>query len=210
VLVTAGPTREHLDPVRFLSNPSSGKMGYALAEAARDRGAQVLLVSGPTALAAPHGIELVLAGSAAQMNEAVQARAGGVRVVVMAAAVSDQRPAERAPHKAKKPSGDELVRLVRTPDILAELGARFSGQTPRPLLVGFAAETEFLEEHAREKLARKQLDLIVANDVAAPGQGFAGDDNRVLLLSRDGARSELSGPKRAVAEKIWDAIAARL
>ncbi len=210
VLVTAGPTREHLDPVRFLSNPSTGRMGFALAQAARDRGARVLLVAGATEIEPPAGVEFVRAESAAEMASVVDVRAGEMRAIVMAAAVSDQRPAERASHKVKKPDGDELLRLVRTPDILAGLGARYAQATPRPLLVGFAAETEHLEEHAREKLARKQLDLIVANDVSAAGQGFAAKDNRVVVLGRDGSRVELGGPKLAVADGIWDLVASRL
>ena len=210
VLITAGPTREHLDPVRFISNPSTGRMGFALAAAARDRGAKVLLIAGATEIQVPEGVELIRATTAAEMNEVVQARAGEVRALIMAAAVSDQRPFERANQKVKKPDGDELLRLVRTPDILASLGARFAASGPRPLLIGFAAETEALEAHAREKLSRKQLDLIVANDVSRAGSGFAADENRVLVLSRDGARTELSGLKRHVADGIWDLIAARL
>jgi len=210
VLITAGPTREHLDPVRFLSNPSTGRMGFALAQAARDRGAKVLLIAGATEIAPPDGVELVRATTASEMNEAVQARAGEVRALIMAAAVSDQRPFERANQKVKKPDGDELLRLVRTPDILAALGARFAKESPRPLLIGFAAETELVEDHAREKLSRKQLDLIVANDVAAEGQGFAAEKNRVVVLGREGSRDELSGHKLAVADGLWDLIAQRL
>jgi phosphopantothenoylcysteine decarboxylase/phosphopantothenate--cysteine ligase len=211
VLVTAGPTREHLDPVRFLSNPSTGRMGFALAEAARDRGAQVVLVSGPTDLAAPAGLELLRVTSAEEMAAAVADRAGAARVVVMAAAVCDQRPAVRHAQKVKKPSGDEPLLLVRTPDILAGLGARFAGQAlgagpeGRPLLVGFAAETELVEEQARRKLVQKGIDLICANDVSAPGAGFAAEENRVLLLGRDGTREELEGSKVEVADRIWDA-----
>jgi phosphopantothenoylcysteine decarboxylase/phosphopantothenate--cysteine ligase len=213
VLITAGPTREHLDPVRFLSNPSTGRMGFALAEAARDRGAQVCLVAGPTGLEAPAGVECVRVTSALEMAEAVEARAGAVRVVVMAAAVSDQRPAFRAAQKVKKPDGDESIPFVRTPDILAGLGARFAQVQPpahRPLLVGFAAETERVEEQAREKLARKRIDLICANDVSGSGGGFASPTNRVLVLAADGERVDLEGEKRAVADGIWDAIARRL
>ena len=210
VVVTAGPTREHLDPVRFLSNPSTGRMGFALAEAARDRGAQVVLIAGPTELAPPAGVEVVRITSADDLAAAVGARAGAARVIVMAAAVSDQRPAVRHGHKVKKQEGEELLRLVRTPDILAGLGARFAGAPGRPLLVGFAAETERVEEHAREKLARKQADLIVANDVGQAGAGFGADSNRVLLLGRDGTRAAHEGSKRAVAGVIWDEVARRL
>jgi phosphopantothenoylcysteine decarboxylase/phosphopantothenate--cysteine ligase len=212
VLITAGPTREALDPVRFLSNPSTGRMGFALAEAARDRGARVLLIAGPTDLAPPAGVELVRITSAQELEAAVAARVEGVRVVVMAAAVSDQRPAERHPQKVKKQDGEELLRLVRTPDVLAGLGERFAGLPldARPLLVGFAAETERVEEHAREKLARKKADLVVANDVSAEGAGFGSSENRVVILGSDGSRAEHAGTKRAVAEAIWDAAVQRL
>lgn len=204
VLVTAGPTREALDPVRFLSNPSTGRMGFAVAEAARDRGAIVTLISGPTELAPPSGIQLVRITTADELAAAVAARVAGTRVVVMAAAVSDQRPAVRSAQKVKKPEGDELVRLVRTPDILAGLGAL----SPRPVLIGFAAETERVEEHAREKLARKNADYIVANDVSAEGAGFAAAQNRVVILGRDGTRAEAAGSKLAVAHAIWDCAVA--
>jgi phosphopantothenoylcysteine decarboxylase/phosphopantothenate--cysteine ligase len=210
VLVTAGPTREALDPVRFLSNPSTGRMGFALAEAARDRGARVTLIAGPTDLEPPAGVATVRIVSAEELAGQVDARAGAMRVVVMAAAVSDQRPAQVARQKVKKRDGEELLRLVRTPDILAGLGARFAQQTQRPLLVGFAAETERVEEQAREKLARKNLDLIVANDVSEAGAGFSAATNRVLVLGRDGSRHELSGTKLAVAHGIWDRVRARL
>jgi len=210
VLITAGPTREHLDPVRFLSNPSTGKMGFALAEAARDRGAQVILVAGATEIPAPSGVELIRATTAEKMSEMVQSLAGRVRAVIMAAAVSDQRPSEVAAQKVKKREGEELLRLVRTPDILASLGARFAIEKVRPLLIGFAAETELLEERAREKLVRKQLDLIVANDVSGSDAGFAAEQNRVVVLSREGTRDEFFGPKRQVADEIWNLIRARL
>ena len=203
VLVTAGPTRERLDPVRFLSNPSSGKMGYAMAEAARDRGARVTLVSGPVALAPPADVHFVQIESAEELARAVDAHASSARVVIMAAAVADQRPAEQARHKVKKAPGEELLRLVRTPDILAGLGAR----PQRPLLVGFAAESENVEENARGKLERKNLDLIVANDIA---DAFGSDTNRAIVLAKDGARSELAGSKLAVAHAIWDMVRARL
>ena len=208
VLITAGPTREMLDPVRFLSNPSSGRMGYALAEAARERGAQVTLVAGPTELADIPGILMQHVVSAEEMAAAVEQHVPSARVVVMSAAVSDQKPAERALQKVKKQPGDELLRLVRTPDILAGLGARFDGAAQRPLLVGFAAETEKLEEHAREKLQRKKLDLIVANDVSAGG--FKSSENRVVILGKDGSRTEHAGAKLAVAHAIWDRIRALL
>ncbi len=210
VLITAGPTREHLDPVRFLSNPSTGRMGFALAEAARDRGATVTLIAGPTELAAPSGVELLRIGSAEELADAVGARAASARVIIMAAAVADQRPAEVSAQKMKKREGEEMVRFVRTPDILAGLGQRFAGAPDRPLLVGFAAETEKIEESAREKLERKQLDLIVANDVSRAGAGFAAETNRVLVLGKDSARHELQGTKREVAAGILDRVRALL
>ncbi|HEY6908593.1 MAG TPA: bifunctional phosphopantothenoylcysteine decarboxylase/phosphopantothenate--cysteine ligase CoaBC [Myxococcales bacterium] len=203
VLVTAGPTREMLDPVRFLSNPSSGRMGYALAEAARDRGAQVTLISGPVELPAPAGVPLVRVVSADDLARAVDERLDGARVLVMAAAVSDQRPKSRAAQKVKKQPGEETLTLVRTPDVLAGVAAR----ARRPLLVGFAAESENVEENAREKLKRKGLDLIVANDVA---DAFGKDTNRVLVLGKDGARSELSGSKLSLAHAIWNMVRDRL
>ena len=206
VLVTAGPTREALDPVRFLSNPSTGRMGFALAEAARDRGARVTLIAGPTELPPPAGVALVRIVSAEELSQAVDAHLAAARVLVMTAAVADQRPRERAPQKVKKPDGDETLTLVRTPDILAGIGAR----AVRPLLVGFAAETHDVEASARQKLVRKRLDLIVANDVSAAGAGFAAETNRVLVLDAALGRTELSGSKRAVADALWDLIARKL
>ena len=203
VLVTAGPTREMLDPVRYLSNPSSGRMGYAIAEAARDRGARVTLISGPVELPRPADVEVVEVVSAEELARAVDEHVDGARVVVMAAAVADQRPATRAARKVKKQAGDETMTLVRTPDILAALGTR----AQRPMLVGFAAESENVEENARDKLLRKNLDLIVANDVA---DAFGKETNRVLILGKDGARRELQGPKLSVAHAIWDMVRERL
>ena len=203
VLVTAGPTREMLDPVRFLSNPSSGRMGYAVAEAARDRGAQVTLISGPVSLPGVPGVHLVHIVSAEDLARAVDQHLDGARVVVMAAAVADQRPAHYSAQKTKKQPGDETLTLVRTPDILAGLGAR----ARKPLLVGFAAETENLEPNAREKLARKNLDFIVANDVA---EAFGKDSSRALLLGKDGSRRELAGSKASIAHAIWDVVGPRL
>ncbi len=209
VLVTAGPTREPLDPVRYLSNRSSGKMGYALAEAARLRGATVTLVSGPTALPAPGGVEFIRVETAAQMRDAVLSHAPSADLILAAAAVSDYRPADRAAQKIKKTppelgSGGLILPLTANDDILARLGReKRAGQT----LVGFAAETEDLLDHARRKLAAKNLDWIVANDVTAEGAGFDGDTNVVTLLGRDGR--ELALPlltKREVAERILDAV----
>jgi len=185
-------------------------MGFALAEAARDRGAEVTLIAGPTEVPPPSGVRCVRIVSAQELQQAVDRSLDGARAVVMAAAVSDQRPKQAAPQKVKKKDGEETLRLVRTPDILAGLGARYAGEARPPVLVGFAAETERVEEHAREKLQRKNLDLIVANDVSAQGAGFASETNRVLVLDRDGGRAELSGSKLAVAHAIWDRVRARL
>lgn len=187
VLVTAGPTREELDPVRYLSNHSSGKMGYAIAAAAWRRGARVTLVSGPCQLPAPAGVDPVRVESAVQMREAVMAAAPSMDLVIKAAAVADYRPKQRADQKMKKTAGQETppVELVRNPDILAELGA-----TERSfLLVGFAAETSDLKANAMAKLAAKNCDLLVANDVCAPGSGFEVETNQVTLFFR-GGRSE--------------------
>jgi phosphopantothenoylcysteine decarboxylase/phosphopantothenate--cysteine ligase len=204
VLVTAGPTVEDIDPVRFVSNRSSGKMGYRLAEAARDRGAKVILVSGPTSLEAPHGVELVAVRSAEEMQRAVADRVAPATVVIAAAAVSDYRPASASPSKIKK-GGPVSLQLVRTPDILQGLGAAKGAR----VLVGFAAETEDLIANARKKLEAKNLDLVVANDVTAGGAGFGGDTNAVVLLRRDGSRADvpLAG-KREVAERILDEVRA--
>ena len=188
VLVTAGPTREELDPMRYLSNHSSGKMGYAIARAAAERGAKVHLVSGPTALQAPPGVELQPVVSAREMHSAVMALAPACSVVVKAAAVADFRPACRQEQKIKKGGeGTLALKLERNPDILAELG-RLPGER---LLVGFAAETERLLENAQRKLREKNLDMIVANDLTKEGAGFAVDTNVVRLIYRDGRAEDL-------------------
>jgi phosphopantothenoylcysteine decarboxylase / phosphopantothenate---cysteine ligase len=182
VLVTAGPTCEDLDPVRFLTNRSSGKMGYALAEAALRRGARVVLVSGPTDLPVPQGADWVPVRSTEEMRRAVRERSGEANVIIMAAAVADYRPA--APHANKMKRGAErlTLELEPTPDILAELGREKGSR----ILVGFAAETTGLAENARAKLARKGADIIVANDVTQEGAGFDADTNIVTLFLRDG------------------------
>jgi phosphopantothenoylcysteine decarboxylase/phosphopantothenate--cysteine ligase len=203
VLVTAGPTVEDIDPVRFVSNRSSGRMGYRLAEAARDRGARVVLVSGPTALEAPAGVELVSVRSAEEMSAAVLRRAEEASVVVMAAAVSDYRPETVAPQKIKKADGGTSLALVRTPDILASLG-RAKG---RRFLVGFAAETDRVLDNAREKRRKKGLDLIVANDVSGTETGFATEDNAAVLMDDRGETTLPRMGKRALAERIWDRVA---
>jgi phosphopantothenoylcysteine decarboxylase/phosphopantothenate--cysteine ligase len=206
LLVTAGPTREDIDPVRYLSNYSSGKMGYAVAAAAAQRGAAVTLVSGPTCLAAPHNVELVRVNSALEMHRAVMQHAEGVDVVVKAAAVADYRPLDRAGQKLKKGRDDRLtLSLTKNPDILAELG-RVKGKR---LLIGFAAETEELLRHAAEKLQRKNLDLIVANDVSCEGAGFDVDTNIVKFLYADGRVEELPRmSKLEVAGELLDRIVA--
>jgi phosphopantothenoylcysteine decarboxylase/phosphopantothenate--cysteine ligase len=205
VLVTAGPTVEDIDPVRFVSNRSSGKMGYRLAEAARDRGARVILVSGPTRLGAPHGVDLVAVRSAEEMQRAVADRVGPATIVIGAAAVSDYRPASASASKIKKTDGAARLELVRTPDILKGLGEAKGGR----VLVGFAAETEDLVANARKKLDAKNLDLVVANDVTAAGAGFGGDTNAVVLLRRDGGQVEVPlASKREVAERILDEVRA--
>jgi len=200
VLVSAGPTQEPIDPVRFLSNRSSGKMGYAIAEAAQARGAQVILVTGPTALPTPKGVEVVSVATAEEMLKALSARLAWSTTVVMAAAVADFRPMHPASQKIKKqgPVGQTLD-LERTPDILASLSAQRTTQ----LLVGFAAETNDLITLAKDKLVTKGLDLIVANDVTVPGAGFGSDQNAATLIDRQGAITELPlMPKRVLADAI--------
>ena len=202
ILVTAGPTVEDIDPVRFISNRSSGRMGYRLAEVARDRGAKVVLVAGPTALAAPRGVEVVPVRSAEEMANAVIDRAGAAGIVAMAAAVSDYRPAEQAPNKIKKQDGGQTLPLVRTPDILKALGE----MKGKRFLIGFAAETEGLLENARKKRVDKRVDLIVANDVSN-GAGFASEKNAAVLIDAGGETELPLMSKHELAERIWDRVA---
>ncbi len=207
VLVSAGPTFEDIDPVRFIGNRSSGKMGFAVATAARAMGAQVTLVAGPVALATPAGVRRIDVRRAAQMREAVLAELPGQDVYLGAAAVADYAPAETLGQKIKK-SGETLtVTLVRTADILAEVAAH--PQRPR-LVVGFAAETQDMEAYARDKLQRKGLDLIAANDVGRAGQGFECDDNALSVFWRDGRLDIAHGPKAQVAHGLLELVAARL
>lgn len=203
VLISAGPTQEPIDPVRYLSNRSSGKMGYALAEAACRRGAQVTLVSGPTALTPPDRVEMVPVTTADEMALALLARLDWADTVVMAAAVADFRVSHPAVRKVKKKNGGwTTLDLEPTRDILRELSARRKGQ----LLIGFAAETDNLVAHAREKLEAKGIDLIVANDVTVKGSGFGSDANQAVLLDRTGHLTELPlMPKRELADCILDA-----
>jgi phosphopantothenoylcysteine decarboxylase/phosphopantothenate--cysteine ligase len=206
VVVTAGPTREPLDPVRFISNPSTGKMGFAIARVAARRGAEVVLVSGPVELADPVGVRTVRVSTAEEMARAVDAATEDIDVFVGAAAVSDFRPKSPSASKKKKSDEDEEVVLTRTPDILAGLGKRFAGKSEAPILVGFAAETEALVENARRKLASKRCDLVVANKVGKPGGGFGSDRNRVTLVG-PGERANIDGTKDEVAEAILDWVA---
>jgi phosphopantothenoylcysteine decarboxylase/phosphopantothenate--cysteine ligase len=207
VLVTAGPTQEPLDAVRYISNPSSGKMGYAIAQAARERGAEVILVSGPTALTPPPGVETHRVRTAADMRAAVLSVYDAVDVVIKAAAVSDYRPKHALPYKVKKTEEIQLLELVRTPDILAELGQRKG----RRILVGFAAETEDLLANAQHKVRAKNLDMIVANDVGKAGIGFRSDDNKVLILHDDGRVEDLPQmSKRQLAHEILNRVVHRL
>jgi phosphopantothenoylcysteine decarboxylase/phosphopantothenate--cysteine ligase len=204
VLVTAGPTCEDIDPVRFIGNRSSGKMGAAIAAEAARRGAVVSLVSGPVSVALPPVAETVRVRSASEMHAAVMARADAVDVVIMAAAVADYTPAGgQADHKIEK-GGSIVLALDRTADILKELGAKRQGR--RPVLVGFAAETGDPAARGREKLVAKRVDLIVANDVSAPGAGFEADTNQVALISREGVRTLPLMSKAEVAAAILDRI----
>lgn len=204
VLVTAGPTREPLDPVRFFSNHSSGRMGYALARAAQERGAKVYLVSGPTSLEPPAGVEFYAVATAREMYEVTLKLFPAVDVVIKTAAVADFRPASTSAHKLKK--GEELqLRLVRNPDILEELGKRKKKQ----FLVGFAAETADLLTSARSKLEQKNLDIIVANNVMQEGAGFEKETNIVQLLYRDGAVEEFPLMSKAeLSHEILDRVRA--
>jgi phosphopantothenoylcysteine decarboxylase / phosphopantothenate---cysteine ligase len=211
ILITAGPTREEIDPVRYISNHSSGKMGYALARAARRRGAQVLLISGPTALVKPDGVRVVNVTSAVEMQSEVMARAAEYDVVIKAAAVADYRPVARSGTKIKKKGESATIELVKNPDILAGLGEMVSGLMPRPFLVGFAAETDALAENASKKLREKNLDMIVANDVSQVDAGFNVDTNRALLFFKDGSSSECGlMSKDQLAGTILDHVVARL
>jgi phosphopantothenoylcysteine decarboxylase/phosphopantothenate--cysteine ligase len=205
ILITAGPTQEPLDPVRFISNRSSGKMGYALAQAALDRGAKVILVSGPVALDPPARADVIQVRTAAEMRDAVFAHIEPATIAILCAAVADFRPVAEAGQKIKKSSAPHALELEPTPDILAELG-RTRGHR---LLIGFAAETEHLREEARRKLETKNCDMIVANRVGLPGTGFESDSNEVVLALRNGEFIELPrAPKRIIADQILSRIPA--
>ena len=204
VVVSAGGTQESIDPVRYIGNHSSGKMGFALAEAARDRGAEVALVTGPTALPDPYAVTVQRVRCAAEMRDAVLAHCEGANALIMAAAVADYQPPEALGGKLKRQDAEGLtLNLVRTPDILAEVG-----RPPGLVKVGFAAESHDLLANARAKLESKGLDLIAANDITAEGSGFGADTNRVTLLGSDGSQEELPlMPKYDVAWRILDRVA---
>ena len=209
VLIDAGPTREPLDAVRYLSNRSSGRMGYALAREAAAMGAEVTLISGPSALPDPYGVRTLRVCTAEEMHRAVMRHLPGTALFIGTAAVSDYRPAEVHPGKFKKSRGEEWsVRLVRNPDILADV----AGSADRPaLVVGFAAETENLAGNARDKLERKRLDCVVANDVSDPGIGFDSGDNAALLLGADGGETRFEvQPKGLLAMRLLERFAADL
>ena len=209
VLVTAGPTREPIDPVRYISNRSSGKMGYAIAEEAKKRGANVTLVSGPTSLPVPAGVHFERVTTALEMRDAVMRRLGANQIVIKAAAVADFAPATVADRKIKKVAGsDELsLTLKKTPDILEAVASA----KPRPFIVAFAAETDSVAANARKKLEAKGADLIVANDVSDKTIGFDSDENEVLVIGGDGSETRIDkASKRIVANRILDLIVAKL
>jgi phosphopantothenoylcysteine decarboxylase/phosphopantothenate--cysteine ligase len=206
ILVTAGPTREPIDPVRFLSNPSSGRMGFALAEAARARGADVVLVTGPVALPPPAGVELIEIGTAEEMKQAALAELPGARLVIAAAAVADFKPKQAGKSKLKKEGhAADSLELVRTPDVLAALSEAAGKGARRPVFIGFAAETDDLVANAKRKLVAKKLDLVVANWVGRKGSGFGSPDNEAVLVGKSGKPQELARmSKLAMAHEILD------
>ena len=200
IVVTAGGTQEAIDPVRYIGNRSSGKMGYALAEAARDRGASVTLITTPTALNTIAGVETIKVQSAAQMNDAVVKATAKADALIMAAAVADYMPKTTAAQKIKKTSDSLTLELVKTPDIISEVKGKF-------LKIGFAAETQDLIANAKKKLTNKALDMIVANDVSVKGTGFGADTNKIVIITKDGKQEDLPlMSKREVADKILDNV----
>ena len=209
VLVTAGPTYEDIDPVRYIGNRSSGKMGYAIAAEAARRGARVVLISGPSSLDTPTGVELVKVRSAADMHDAVLQHATTSDIVVMAAAVADYTPEKAATNKIEKSDGPLDLRLVRTADILGELG-RMRGSSQKPVLVGFAAESGDPVERGRAKLVRKHVDFIVANDITRADAGFDADTNAGTIISQDSEETIAVTPKSDVAARILDRAELRL
>ena len=204
VLITAGATRERLDPVRFITNDSSGKMGFAIAEAARDRGAEVTVIRGSVTAEIPAGIHMIRIESARELYDAMMQKAPEQDVIIQAAAVSDYRPAEQKDRKIKKESGSDLTLiLTENPDIAKAVGEQ---KKPGQTLVGFAAETDNLLKNAKSKLGKKKLDLIVANDVTKPGAGFNVDTNIAVLITSDGSTEEPLQTKRQLAERILDKV----
>lgn len=207
ILVTAGPTREYFDPVRFLSNPSSGKMGYALAQVASQKGARVTLISGPTSLPPPKISKFVRVTSAEEMRRAVRKETSSSDLVIMAAAVSDYRPQSVSSKKIKKKAKKLRITLLPTRDILKELGKR---KRRGQILVGFAAETDHLLRNALKKMREKNLDFIVANRIGPRNVGFESDKNRAVIFSAKGGKTVLSlMPKKRLADKILGIIADR-
>jgi phosphopantothenoylcysteine decarboxylase/phosphopantothenate--cysteine ligase len=207
ILVTAGPTREHIDPVRFISNPSSGKMGYAVARAAEYRGGEVCLVAGPTRLNDPNGVSVIRVQTARKMAEEVLQRMEHFDIIIKTAAVSDYRPKDQVAYKIKKDEKEQVLTLERNLDILKELGKRKGHQ----IIVGFAAETENLERNAAGKMAEKRLDMIAGNLIGEPDSGFETDMNTVTLFYKDGAKEALPAmPKDDVAHALLDRIAKML
>ncbi len=206
VLVTAGPTYEDIDPVRFIANRSSGRMGFAVAQAAREAGARVSLVAGPVALETPQGVERTDVRSAQEMCDVVLDLSVSADVFISVAAVADYRPARPAAQKLKKGLPKQKIEFVANPDIVSEVAALEHG----PLTVGFAAETEKLKEHAQEKLSRKRLDMIAANRVGQAGSGFESDQNEILLLTPSGEQDLGKGSKRKLAQLLIKAVASRL
>ena len=200
IVISAGPTRESIDPVRFITNRSTGKMGYAIAQAARQKNWQTVLVSGPVNLLPPEGVEVVNVESAAEMAQAMKLAAQDADIVIMSAAVADYRPKVYSSGKIKKSDGDLVIELERTEDILLSLG---KAKKPGQILVGFAAETDDLLQNAQSKLERKNLDYIAANIVGVPGRGFGADNNAITLLGRNGSRTEFAlQSKEALAESL--------
>ena len=201
IVISAGPTREAIDPVRYITNRSTGKMGYAIAEAAQKKGLEVVLVSGPVNLERPEGVEFIQIESAAEMAQAMKQSAENADIIVMAAAVADYRPRQYSSSKVKKSDGDMCIELERTEDILLSLG---KNKKPGQILVGFAAETDDLLKNAQGKLERKNLDFIAANSVA---DGFGTDTDTVILLGREGGKN-IIGPasKQIVAQKLIDIV----
>jgi phosphopantothenoylcysteine decarboxylase/phosphopantothenate--cysteine ligase len=205
-VITAGPTQEAVDPVRFLSNRSSGKMGFALAQAARDAGAEVTLISGPVRLDAPRGVQRIDTRTAQQMYDAALKHAPGCDIFIAAAAVADYRPKAAAKQKIKKSQGTLTLELVRNPDIVSAVTA-LKG---KPFEVGFAAETQNLLANARAKLRAKRLDLVIANDVGGARGGFDSDDNAVTVVWSGGTKELPLASKQQIARQLVELIAARL